>query len=243
MPSSAAWAAGSARGRTPAVAETSRNWLVRDLGRQPYQPVWRAMQAFTDARGADTPDELWLVEHAPVFTLGQAGKPEHVLAAGDIPVIKVDRGGQVTYHGPGQIVAYPLLDLRRLDIGVRELVRRIEQAVIDVLADWNIGGARRAGAPGVYVADAKIMALGLRIRHGCSFHGLAFNVAMDLEPFRRINPCGYRGLAVTSMLDLGGPADLATPRAQLVDALSRQLGLTPRFAAADLPLAPPAAVA
>ncbi len=204
------------------------SWRVRDLGRQPYGPVWRAMQALTDARSADTEDELWLVEHDPVFTLGQAGKPEHVLAPGDIPVIPVDRGGQVTYHGPGQIVAYPLVDLRRLKLGVRELVCRIEQAIIEVLADWNIAAQRRAGAPGVYVGDAKVAALGLRVRRGCSFHGLAFNIAMDLEPFRRINPCGYAGLAVTSMLDLGGPSSLDAVKPALVEALSQQLGLIAR---------------
>ncbi|MBS0213799.1 MAG: lipoyl(octanoyl) transferase LipB [Proteobacteria bacterium] len=202
-----------------------REWIVRDLGRQPYAPVWRAMQAFTDARDETTTDELWLVEHAPVFTLGQAGRPEHVLAPGDIPVLQVDRGGQVTYHGPGQIVAYPLVDLRRIKFGVRELVTRIEQAVIDVLADWNIHGERRDGAPGVYVAGAKIAALGLRVRRGCSFHGLAFNVAMDLSPFLRINPCGYQGLQVTCVLDLGGPGDPATLRPALVAALSAQMGL------------------
>lgn len=204
------------------------SWRVRDLGRQPYEPVWRAMQALTDTRHADTEDELWLVEHEPVFTLGQAGKPEHVLAPGDIPVIPVDRGGQVTYHGPGQIVAYPLIDLRRLRLGVRELVCRIEQALIDVLADWNIEAQRRAGAPGVYVGEAKVAALGLRVRRGCSFHGLAFNIAMDLEPFRRINPCGYAGLAVTSMCDLGGPSSLEAVKPALVEALSRQLGLVAR---------------
>lgn len=201
-------------------------WLVRDLGRRCYEPVWRAMQAFTDARDETVLDELWLVEHDPIFTLGQAGKPEHVLAAGDIPVLRVDRGGQVTYHGPGQIVAYPLVDLRRLGFGVRELVERIEQAVIDVLADWNILGERKPGAPGLYVAGAKVMALGLRVRRSCSFHGLAFNVAMDLEPFRRINPCGYQGLQVTSVLDLGGPSDPAALVPALVAALSAQLGMT-----------------
>ena len=179
--------------------------LVRDLGRMAYEPVWRAMQAFTDARTDATTDEVWLVEHDPVFTLGQAGKPEHVLMPGDIPVLHVDRGGQVTYHGPGQIVAYPLLDLKRLKVGVREYVNRIEQAIIDTLGDWNIDAARREGAPGVYVAGAKVAALGIRVRRGCTFHGLAFNIAMDLEPFHRINPCGYAGLRVTSMADLGGP--------------------------------------
>ncbi|MBW8807635.1 lipoyl(octanoyl) transferase LipB [Lysobacter capsici] len=199
---------------------------LRDLGRQPYEPVWRAMQAFTDARGADTPDELWLVEHDPVFTLGQAGKDEHVLMPGDIPVIHVDRGGQVTYHGPGQIVLYPLLDLRRLKLGVREYVDRIEQAVIDTLAEWNIEGARRDGAPGVYVAGAKVMALGIRVRRGCTFHGLAFNIAMDLSPYQRINPCGYQGLQVTSVLDLGGPSGMEQVKPVLVAQLARQFGLT-----------------
>lgn len=198
---------------------------VRDLGRQPYEPVWRSMQRFTDTRDDATPDELWLVEHDPVFTLGQAGKPEHVLMPGDIPVLHVDRGGQVTYHGPGQIVAYPLLDLKRLKIGVREYVQRIEQAVIDTLADWNIEAARRDGAPGVYVNGAKVAALGIRVRRGCSFHGLAFNIAMDLEPFQRINPCGYQGLQVTSMLDLGGPSSLDAVKPALLEYLAAQFGL------------------
>lgn len=199
---------------------------LRDLGRQPYEPVWRAMQAFTDTRDADTPDELWLVEHDPVFTLGQAGKDEHVLMPGDIPVLHVDRGGQVTYHGPGQIVLYPLLDLRRLKVGVREYVDRIEQAVIDTLADWNIEGARRDGAPGVYVNGAKVMALGIRVRRGCTFHGLAFNIAMDLSPYQRINPCGYRGLQVTSVVDLGGPSGPESVKPALVGHVARQFGLT-----------------
>lgn len=207
------------------MAVATRTALVRDLGRQPYEPVWRAMQRFTDARDEASPDELWLLEHDPVFTLGQAGRPEHVLAPGDIPVLHVDRGGQVTYHGPGQIVAYPLLDLRRLKIGVREYVCRIEQAVIDTLGEWNIGAARRDGAPGVYVNDAKVAALGIRVRRGCSFHGLAFNIAMDLEPFARINPCGYAGLQVTSMLDLGGPAGLDAVKPVLLDQLAAQFGL------------------
>ena len=199
--------------------------VVRDLGRQPYEPVWRAMQRFTDARDADTPDELWLVEHEPVFTLGQAGKPEHVLMPGDIPVIHVDRGGQVTYHGPGQLVAYPLLDLRRLKIGVRDYVCRIEQALIDTLADWNIEGLRRDGAPGVYVGDAKVAALGIRVRRGCTFHGLAFNIAMSTEPFLRINPCGYQGLEVVAMADLGGPSSMEAVKPVLLQHLATQLGL------------------
>lgn len=220
----------------PHLAMMQPSVLVRRLGRQPYEPVWHAMQAFTDARGADTPDELWMLEHDPVFTLGQAGKWEHVLMPGDIPVVPVDRGGQVTYHGPGQIVAYPLFDLRRRKLGVRELVNGIEQAVIDTLGDWNIGATRRDGAPGVYVGDAKIAALGLRVRRGCSFHGLAFNVAMDLEPFHRINPCGYQGLAVTQMLDLGGPGTLSEVETTLIEALSRQFGFTPQSADPQLPL-------
>jgi lipoyl(octanoyl) transferase len=215
----------------------ARQLRVRQLGRRGYEPVWRAMQAFTDARDSDTPDELWLVEHDPVFTLGQAGKWEHVLGPGDIPVVPVDRGGQVTYHGPGQLVAYPLLDLRRLGIGVRELVQRIEQAVIDTLATWDIVAQRRAGAPGIYVGEAKIMALGLRVRRGCSFHGLAFNVAMDLAPYARINPCGFRGLQVTQVLDLGGPGTPAEVAGILVPALADQFGLAPVASAGELPRA------
>lgn len=220
------------------VARITQSCLVRDLGRQPYEPVWRAMQRFTDARTDDTPDELWLVEHEPVFTLGQAGKPEHVLMPGDIPVLHVDRGGQVTYHGPGQIVAYPLLDLRRLKIGVREYVERIEQAVIDTLADWNIVAGRREGAPGVYVKGAKVAALGIRVRRGCSFHGLAFNIAMDLEPFHRINPCGYAGLEVVAMQDLGGPAGLDAVKPALLAHLAAQFGLRLEAAAGVLPPVP-----
>ena len=183
------------------------------------------MQALTDARDPTTQDEVWQVEHDPVFTLGQAGKPEHVLMPGDIPVLHVDRGGQVTYHGPGQLVLYPLLDLKRLKIGVREYVQRIEQAVIDTLEHWNIGAARREGAPGVYVNDAKVAALGIRVRRGCTFHGLAFNIAMDLEPFRRINPCGFAGLQVTSLADLGGPSGIDVVAPVLLDALAQQFGL------------------
>ncbi|KAB8198276.1 lipoyl(octanoyl) transferase LipB [Lysobacter maris] len=215
----------AADGAGAAIAPEVPPARLRDLGRQPYEPVWRAMQAFTDARTAHTPDELWLVEHDPVFTLGQAGKAEHVLMPGEIPVIHVDRGGQVTYHGPGQIVLYPLLDLRRLKVGVKEYVCRVEQAMIDTLADWNIEALRRDGAPGVYVGDAKIGALGIRVRHGCTFHGLAFNIAMDLEPFRRINPCGYAGLQVTSMVDLGGPSGPDAVKPVLIGHLARLFGL------------------
>ena len=213
---------------------TALSCRVRELGRRTYQPVWRAMQQFTDARGEDTADELWLVEHDPVFTLGQAGKPEHVLAAGDIPVVHVDRGGQVTYHGPGQIVAYPLFDLKRLKIGVREYVCRIEQSMIDTLDEWNIHAERKDGAPGVYVAGAKIGALGIRVRRGCTFHGLAFNIDMDLEPWRRINPCGYQGLRVTTLADLGGPSGMEAVKPVLLANMVKQFGLELQ-AATELP--------
>jgi lipoyl(octanoyl) transferase len=207
---------------------------VRELGRQAYEPVWRAMQRFTDARGEHTEDEIWMVEHEPVFTLGQAGKPEHVLAPGDIPVIHVDRGGQVTYHGPGQIVAYPLFDLKRMKVGVREYVNRIEQAIIDTAAEWNILAERKEGAPGVYVAGAKVAALGIRVRRGCTFHGLSFNIGMDLEPFHRINPCGYQGLEVTTLSDLGGPSGMDAVKPVLLENLARQFGLRLRTEA-ELP--------
>lgn len=177
--------------------------VTRALGRADYETVWRSMQAFTKARGQDTADELWFVEHPPVFTLGLAAKPEHVLDAGPIPVVRIDRGGQVTWHGPGQLVAYVLLDLRRAGVGVKELVRRLEQSVIDLLAGYGIRGERRAGMPGVYVAGAKIAAVGLRVSRGCSFHGIALNVDADLSAFARINPCGYPGLAATRLADLG----------------------------------------
>ena len=176
--------------------------LVRELGLVDYQPTLEAMRQFTDKRDEQTPDEIWLLEHPSIFTQGQAGKAEHVLAAGDIPVVQVERGGQVTYHGPGQLVAYLLLDLRRLGIGVRDLVTLMERSLVDVLGAYGIDAAPRPGAPGVYVQDAKIASLGLRVRRGCSFHGLALNVDMDLQPFGRINPCGYAGLRMTQMADL-----------------------------------------
>lgn len=211
---------------------------IRRLGRQPYEATWNAMKAFTDQRDSSTIDELWLLEHDPVFTLGQAGKMEHVLMPGDIPVVPVDRGGQVTYHGPGQIVGYPLIDLRRAGVGVRELVCKIEQALIDTMEHWNIVAERIEGAPGVYVGGAKVGALGLRVRRGCSFHGLAFNVNMDLEPFHRINPCGYKGLAVTQVLDLGGPSQLADVEDVLIGEFCRQFGFDAEPAAPVLPELP-----
>jgi lipoyl(octanoyl) transferase len=210
-------------------------WQIRQLGRQPYQAVWDAMERHTALRAdADGFDELWLLEHDPVYTLGQAGKPEHILNPGGIPVLRSNRGGQVTYHGPGQLVAYPLVNIRRLGLGVRELVNRIEQALIDTLAHWNIQAERRIGAPGVYVGAAKIGALGLRVRHGCSFHGLAFNIDMDLAPFYGINPCGYSGLAVTQVVELNPAADIDAIAKVLVASLSEQLGLKPVWVA-DLP--------
>lgn len=208
---------------------------MRNLGRRDYAPVWREMQAFTAGRGADTPDELWLVEHPPVFTLGLNARPEHVLDPGPIPVLQVDRGGQVTYHGPGQMVLYPLLDLERRKMGVRTLVRHMEQAVIDLLAESGIAAGGREAAPGVYVDDAKIAALGLRVRRGRSYHGLAVNVDLDLEPFSRINPCGHPGQAVTSCRNLGIDAPLPELRARLVTHLLDHLGYNGRLDAPDTP--------
>jgi len=173
--------------------------LVRHLGLQPYEPVSQAMHDFTDSRDDSTPDEIWLVEHLPVFTQGQAGKAEHLLMTGDIPVIQSDRGGQVTYHGPGQQVMYVMLNLKRRKLGVRELVTLLEQTVVNTLAEYGIDAHPRADAPGVYVGEMKICSLGLRIRKGCSFHGLALNINMDLAPFQRINPCGYAGMEMTQM--------------------------------------------
>lgn len=175
---------------------------IRQLGTRAYQPVWHEMQQFTNTRNDSTRDEIWLLQHPPVFTLGQAGKPEHLLDPGDIPVVRSDRGGQVTYHGPGQLVAYLLLNLRRHRLGVRQLVSLIEQSIIDLLRDYRVDAAARPDAPGVYVAGRKIAALGLRVRHGCSFHGLSLNVDMNLEPFSRINPCGYPDLEVTQLSEL-----------------------------------------
>jgi lipoyl(octanoyl) transferase len=187
------------------VAPRAPPLRVHHTQRIPYAEAWERMRAYTDARTPSDPDEFWFLEHPAVFTLGQAGKPEHLLMPGDIPVVKSDRGGQVTWHGPGQCVVYLMLDLRRLGLGVRGLVDRIEEALVRVLADYGIAGCSRRDAPGVYVDGAKIAALGLRVRRGCSYHGLALNVSADLEPFRRINPCGYAGLAVTRLIDLAAP--------------------------------------
>jgi len=183
--------------------------LVRDLGTQAYLPIWHKMQAFTNERDSQTPDEIWLLEHHHVFTQGQAGKPEHLLAPGDIPVVPVDRGGQVTYHGPGQLMMYILLDIRRRKLGVRDLVTALEETIVLTLKSFNITAYAKKDAPGVYVNEQKVCSVGLRIRKGCSFHGLAFNVDMDLAPFQRINPCGYAGLEMTDSARLHGPQTIA----------------------------------
>ena len=195
----------------------------RELALTDYEPTWQAMKRFTDGRDRETADEVWLVQHPPVFTQGQSGKPEHLLLPGDIPVVQVDRGGQVTYHGPGQLVAYLLLDVRRLGFGVRELVTRIERSLIDLLASYGVDAAAKPDAPGVYVDGAKIASLGLRIRNGCSFHGLALNVDMDLNPFKRINPCGYAGLAMTQLREQAGPIEFAEVSARLRAQLVKHL--------------------
>lgn len=199
--------------------------LLRWLGRVDYEPTWRAMQAFTDARTAADPDEIWFLEHPPVYTMGMNGKYEHVLAPNDIPVVQIDRGGQVTYHGPGQLVVYPLLDVRRLGVGVRQLVVALENAVIAMVAQWNIQAIGRREAPGIYVDGRKLASIGLRIRRGCSYHGLALNVAMDLEPFGRINPCGYQGLEVTDLHSLGATSTVESVARAFAAHLLRALAL------------------
>jgi lipoyl(octanoyl) transferase len=200
--------------------------IVRQLGRQRYMPIWQKMQDFTDTRDENTPDEIWLVEHESVFTQGQAGKDEHLLAPGDIEVIKVDRGGQVTYHGPGQQMMYVLFNLRRLKIGVRELVTWLEECIIESLAEFAIDAYAKADAPGVYVNDSKIASLGLRVRRGCSFHGLALNVNMDLSPFLRINPCGYAGMNMVQTKELNGPQNLEAAGQGLVKHMIKKLNAT-----------------
>jgi lipoyl(octanoyl) transferase len=206
--------------------------VLKWLGRVEYEPTWRAMQRRTDTATHETADEIWFLEHPPVFTQGMNGKSEHVLAPGDIPVVEIDRGGQVTYHGPGQLVVYPLLDIARLGIGVRALVTGIEGAVVATLAQWNISAYGKRDAPGVYVDGRKLASVGLRIRRGRSYHGLALNVAMDLEPFRRINPCGYAGLEMTQVGDLGGPASVRAVAEALAPHLLQELGFLPGSAPA-----------
>ncbi len=199
--------------------------LVRQLGCQDYEPVWRKMQEFTAQRDADTEDEIWLLQHEPVFTQGMNGKPEHILNRNNIPVVEIDRGGQVTYHGPGQIIVYCLIDLKRKKFGIRQMVSALEQAVIDYLADEKITAIARKDAPGVYVNNAKISALGLRVKRGCSFHGLSINVDMDLSPFKQINPCGYEGLEVTQLKNLGVKDNLAAVEEKLLRKICQQFDI------------------
>lgn len=191
--------------------------IVRQLGLQPYLPIWHAMQDFTDKRNDGVTDEIWLTQHQPVFTQGQAGKEEHLLATGDIPVVKVDRGGQVTYHGPGQQMLYVLLNIKRRKIGIRQLVTALESCVVNSLNDYGIQAYPKSDAPGVYVDGKKVCSVGLRIRKGCSFHGLALNVNMDLSPFNRINPCGYAGLEMVNCSQLGGPDNIALAGDKLIE--------------------------
>ncbi|MEJ2618877.1 MAG: lipoyl(octanoyl) transferase LipB [Candidatus Thiodiazotropha sp.] len=207
--------------------------LVKTLGLQPYDATWHAMQDYTSRRNADSPDQLWLLQHPPVFTLGQAGKREHILKPGDIPIVNSDRGGQVTYHGPGQLIAYLLLDLRRAKLGIRGLVSQLESAVINLLAKFDIQAEARKDAPGVYIENAKIASLGLRVRKGCSYHGLSLNIDMDLEPFTRINPCGYPGLQVTQLADHRVDNDLPSLGLELAQQLAEGLGYTLSFPAPD----------
>ena len=194
----------------PASGSDPETLIVSHFGQMDYEPVWRKMQSFTDTRIANTPDELWFLEHSPVFTLGRNGKPEHLHDTADIPVIQVDRGGQVTYHGPGQLMAYCLLDINRRQLGVQSLVNILEQTVINLLSDYSIDARRREKAPGVYVDNRKIAALGLRVRKGCCFHGLSLNIDMDLTPFSMIDPCGFHGLEVTQLRDIGIKASIKT---------------------------------
>lgn len=202
--------------------------VIRELGRQDYVPLWHAMQSFTDSRNAKSRDEIWFTEHPPVFTMGLNASKEHLLNPGDIPVVQIDRGGQVTFHGPGQLMVYPLLDLQRSRLGVRTLVTALEQSVVDLAADFDIAATSRKDAPGVYVAGAKLASVGLRIRRGCSFHGMALNVAVDLAPFSRINPCGYAGLEMTDLKTLGVAADKPAVARRLLVHLTRHLGFDDR---------------
>ncbi|MCG8014739.1 MAG: lipoyl(octanoyl) transferase LipB [Candidatus Thiodiazotropha sp. 'RUGA'] len=206
---------------------------VTELGLQPYGDSWRAMQAFTDKRTPGTPDQLWLLQHPAVFTLGQAGKPEHILKPGEIPIVNSDRGGQVTYHGPGQLIAYTMIDLRRARLGVRGLVTQLESAVIGLLAKYAIQANASKDAPGVYIEGAKVASLGLRVRKGCSYHGLSLNIDMDLEPFSRINPCGYPGMPVTQLSEHGVNSDLPSLGRELAQQLAAGLGYTLSFTNPD----------
>jgi lipoyl(octanoyl) transferase len=206
--------------------------VIKPLGRVEYEPTWHAMQRFTDERGESTPDEIWFLEHPPVFTLGMSGKREHLLAPGDIPVVQIDRGGQVTYHGPGQLVVYTLIDLRRARLGIRDFVTALERAVIDFAASFDVNAECQRNAPGVYVNGRKLASVGIRVRRGASYHGLALNVCNDLEPFGRINPCGYAGLEMTRTADLGGPDSCASAMSRFQPFLLQSLGYESRGVAA-----------
>ena len=208
------------------IAPTSATPVIRRLGLVEYEPTWRAMQRFTDERDATTPDEIWFLEHPPVFTLGMNASRAHVLAPGDIPVVQIDRGGQVTYHGPGQLVVYPLIDLRRSGLGVRDLVTALERSVIDLAADHGLIAEARRDAPGVYVEGRKLASVGIRVRRGASYHGLALNVSLDLEPFGRINPCGYQGLQMTQLADLSGLSSVSAAATALEPHLLQALGFS-----------------
>lgn len=208
--------------------------VIRELGLQVYEPVWRAMQSFTNTRNEATPDEIWFTEHESIFTLGLNTAPEHLLAPGDIPVIQIDRGGQVTYHGPGQLMIYPLIDLRRAGLGVRDLVTALEQSVVDLAADYGVRAASRSDAPGVYVNGIKLASVGLRIRRGSSLHGMALNVDVDLEPFSRINPCGFKDLELTDLARLGADRDLGIVRDKLLPHLLRHLRMDHALSAVKL---------
>jgi lipoyl(octanoyl) transferase len=223
LSTSALTAIGEAR-----VAAAAPAPLIRRLGLVAYEPTWRAMQRFTEERDAATPDEVWLLEHPPVFTLGINANPAHLLAPGGVPVVQIDRGGQVTYHGPGQLVVYPLIDLRRAGLGIRDFVTALERAVIEVAAQFGIAAEARRSAPGVYVAGRKLASVGVRVRRGASYHGLAVNVALDLAPFQRINPCGYAGLQMTQFSELGGPQSVDACAQALEPALLAALGLKTR---------------
>jgi lipoyl(octanoyl) transferase len=220
-------AAAPAAAATPTDAARVPAPLIRHLGLCEYEPTWRAMQQFTQERDAASPDQIWFLEHPPVFTLGMNADRAHLLAPGEIPVLQIDRGGQVTYHGPGQLMVYPLIDLKRSGLGIREFVTALESAVIALAADFGIVAECRRGAPGVYVAGAKLASVGVRVRRGGSYHGMAVNVALDLKPFARINPCGYAGLAMTQFAALGGARTVTECAARLEPHLLRTLGYTP----------------
>jgi len=206
----------------------NRTIAIRSLGLQDFVPLWRAMQSFTEERNAATPDEIWFTEHPPVFTLGLNASRKHLLAPGDIPVVQIDRGGQVTYHGPGELMIYPLIDLRRAGLGVRDLVTALEQSVVDLTAEWAIAAASRSDAPGVYVAGRKIASVGLRVRRGASYHGMALNIEVDLEPFSRINPCGFNDLEVTDLRTLGVQDNMMQIQARVQEHLLRHLRMQDR---------------